>query len=193
MSPTAAPRLVSPGRLAELLADGDTVVLDVRTPGEFGAGAIDGSHLLPLDQLSDHLPALGAGMTQPVTLVCRSGQRAAVAYGLLMIGGAADVQVLEGGLRAWQEAGQPVTAAPGKRAWELERQVRLVAGGLVLSGILASLRLPKARLLSGAVGGGLTVAAISNTCAMGNALMKLPYNRVDAGRGRKAVQALTGR
>jgi hypothetical protein len=31
--------------------------------------------------------------------------------------------------------------------------------------------------VAGAVGGGLTFAALSNTCAMGMLLSKLPYNR----------------
>jgi hypothetical protein len=36
---------------------------------------------------------------------------------------------------------------------------------------------PKARLLAGAVGFGLTFSAITDTCAMGNLLSRLPYNR----------------
>jgi hypothetical protein len=31
--------------------------------------------------------------------------------------------------------------------------------------------------LAAAIGAGLTYAAVSNTCAMGTALSKLPYNR----------------
>lgn len=191
MTTTATPPLVTAGRLADLLASGDTAVLDVRTPGEYAAAAIQGSHHLPLDQLEEHAPALAGGLARPVTLVCRSGKRAQAAYDVLAGAGVTDVHVLEGGMRAWREAGQPVTTSPGKASWELERQVRLVAGGLVVSGILASLRFPRARFLSGAVGGGLTFAAVSNTCAMGNVLMKLPYNRVDGTAGRRAVQALT--
>jgi len=47
----------------------------------------------------------------------------------------------------------------------------------VLSGVLASTVAPRAKWVSGAVGAGLTFAALSNTCAMGMLLTKLPYNR----------------
>lgn len=186
---------ISPAELAGRLATGSTTVLDVRTPGEFASTAIDGSQHLPLDRLADHVEHLAGGLSSPVTLVCRSGQRATKAYEQLTAAGARDVTVLDGGLVAWQGAGQPVgSGAPsGSKRWELERQVRLVAGGLVLAGVVASLKWPKARFLSGGVGAGLTWAALSDTCAMGSALMRLPYNRGDAGAARRAVEALTGR
>ncbi len=186
------PAMISAPALAEQLAAGSTTVLDVRTPGEYAAAAIEGSHHLPLDQLPGHLDRLGSGLTGPVTLVCRSGQRAASAHEQLVSAGAKDLTVLDGGLTAWQAAGQPVRHDSSSGTWELERQVRLTAGSLVLGGVLASLRWPKARFLSGAVGGGLTFAALSNTCAMGCVLQKLPYNRTDRGHASRTVAALTG-
>ena len=65
----------------------------------------------------------------------------------------------------------------GAQAWELERQVRLVAGGIVLAGVLASIVAPKAKWVAGAIGAGLTGAALTDSCAMGMLLSKLPYNR----------------
>jgi len=64
-----------------------------------------------------------------------------------------------------------------RHRWDLERQVRLVAGSLVLGSILASIAKPAARFLAGAVGAGLVVAAMTNKCTMGMALAKLPINR----------------
>lgn len=193
MTSTTAPPTVTAPVLAGQLAAGTTTVLDVRTPGEYAAAAIDGSHHLPLDQLDGHLHVLGSSLAGPVTLVCRSGQRATQAYGQLSAAGATDLTVLDGGLTAWQAAGQPVRSTEGPGTWELERQVRLAAGALVLGGVLASLRWPKARFLSGAVGAGLTFAALSNTCTMSKVLLKLPYNRADTGQTRRTVAALTGR
>ncbi len=69
---------------------------------------------------------------------------------------------------------------------------RLAAGSLVLVGILASLRWPAGRLLPGAVGAGLTFAALSNTRAMSRVLLKLPYNRTGNADTEMAVAALTG-
>ena len=85
------------------------------------------------------------------------------------------VHVLTGGVTAWEAAGAPLTR--GAQAWELERQVRLVAGGIVLAGVLLSTVAPKAKWVAGAIGAGLTGAALTDSCAMGMLLSKLPYNR----------------
>lgn len=183
--------LVSPHDLSARLASGDVTVLDVRSPGEYASAFIGDSAHLPLDQLPEHSARLARGLNGPLALVCRSGQRAQQAADLLARDGARDLLVLDGGLTAWQAAGHPVRQGQGQ--WEPERQVRLVAGSLVLGGILASLRFPKARFLSGAVGAGLTYAAVSNTCAMGKALLKLPYNKTPAADTAAAVERLTGR
>jgi hypothetical protein len=47
----------------------------------------------------------------------------------------------------------------------------------VLSSVLGSIAIPKLKWLAAGIGGGLTFAAISNTCAMSTVLSKLPYNR----------------
>lgn len=67
------------------------------------------------------------------------------------------------------------------RRWALERQIRLVAGGIVLVSIVFSVWWPGARFVAGAIGLGLTVAAVTDTCLMGKLLMKLPYNRIKLG------------
>jgi hypothetical protein len=43
--------------------------------------------------------------------------------------------------------------------------------------VLASVVFPPAKWGAAAIGAGLTFAALSNTCAMGMLLAKLPYNR----------------
>ncbi|WP_324651773.1 DUF2892 domain-containing protein [Georgenia sp. H159] len=85
------------------------------------------------------------------------------------------MHLLDGGMQAWQASGGEVRR--GRQTWDLERQVRLVAGTVVLGSIVASVRVPGAKWLAAALGGGLTVASLTNTCAMGAALSKLPYNR----------------
>ena len=52
-----------------------------------------------------------------------------------------------------------------------------MAGGLVASGVAGSALAPRLKWLAGAVGTGLVVAAITDTCAMGAALSRLPWNR----------------
>ena len=74
--------------------------------------------------------------------------------------------------------GQGFAIDRGVQRWELERQVRLVAGSIVLSSVVGSVAVPRLKWLAAAIGAGLTYAAVSNTCAMGTALSKLPHNRV---------------
>lgn len=162
--------------LRELLESDDRPrLIDVRTPGEFETGHIPGSYNVPLDLLREHRAELRAHLDEQVVLVCRSGQRAGQASQALAGAGLPNLRVLHGGIGAWQAAGEPVAA--GRPRWDLERQVRLVAGSVVLGSVLASTAVPRAKWLAAAIGGGLTFAALSNTCAMGMALAKLPYNR----------------
>jgi rhodanese-related sulfurtransferase len=164
-------------------------LLDVRTPGEFAAARIPGSHNIPLGDLDAHTEALSGGTVTDLVLICQSGGRANLAAEKLQAAGHDRVSVLTGGIAAWEGSGGSVQG--GGSAWTIERQVRLVAGSLVLGGILASLKFPKAKFLSGAVGGGLTFAALSNTCLMGSLLAKLPHNRTGSADAAAAVAALT--
>jgi rhodanese-related sulfurtransferase len=150
-------------------------VLDVRTPAEFGTAHIPGSYNVPLDLLREHRDELRGHLEQDVVLVCRSGARAGQAETLLAAAGLPGLHVLDGGVTAWDKAGAPLRR--GTEKWDLERQVRLVAGGLVLTGIVASVVFPPAKWLSGAIGGGLVAAALTDSCLMGRLLSKLPYNR----------------
>ena len=65
----------------------------------------------------------------------------------------------------------------GRARWALERQVRLVAGTLVLAGLGLGLRFPAGRLRAAGIGAGLTVSAMTDTCTLGRLLAALPYNR----------------
>lgn len=62
----------------------------------------------------------------------------------------------------------------------MDRQVRFVAGTIALTGIGLSTVVPGAKWIAGFIGAGLTFSAVSNTCAMGTMLGKLPYNRSDS-------------
>jgi rhodanese-related sulfurtransferase len=168
-------RRIGAMRLESLLrTDGSVRLLDVRTAGEFEAGHISGAHNVPLDVLADHVRDV-ARTDVPVVLVCQSGARAAKAEEALAGAGMCNLQVLDGGMNAWMASGRPVEVV--KERWALERQVRLVAGSIVLGSVLASIRWPAARFVAGGIGAGLAFAALSNTCAMGMVLAKLPYNR----------------
>jgi rhodanese-related sulfurtransferase len=152
-------------------------LVDVRSPGEFETAHITGSYNVPLDVLDKHRPEIVQRLERDrdVVLVCRSGQRSTQAAELLREAGLTSGRVLEKGLIDWE--GQGYAVDRGAQRWELERQVRLVAGSIVLSSVVGSVAIPRLKWLAAAIGGGLTYAAVSNTCAMGTALSKLPYNR----------------
>jgi len=165
-------------------------VLDVRTPEEFETAHIAGAYNLPLDLLREHRDEIITHLDEDVVLVCRSGQRAVQAQETLRDAGLANVHILDGGITAWEAKGFAVNR--GTQRWDLERQVRLVAGSIVLTSILSSIAAPKLNWVAGAVGGGLTFAALSNICAMGMLLSKLPYNRGATCDAQTVVSQLVG-
>jgi len=158
-----------------IIEDPATRILDVRTGGEFDGVHIAGSFNVPLDTLGEHARDL-ADVEHPVVLVCKSGARAGQAHTALASAGKQRLHLLDGGLDAWVAGGGDVVRGTNE-TWAMDRQVRLVAGSISLVGILASTLFPKAKWVAGGVAAGLTFSAVSNTCAMGTMLGKLPYNQ----------------
>lgn len=192
---TTSPSAFGPSQLVDLQRTHPEVrIIDVRTPGEFAGGHIAGSYNVPLPDLGDHRAELTAAAAGPVVLVCQSGRRAGTAHERLAEVGLDEVRVLAGGINAWSAAGLALHRVEGATGWTIERQVRGIAGGIVLLATLASIARPEARYLAGAVGGGLLVAALTDTCAMGALLARMPWNR-DGGATcdmPMVVTALTG-
>jgi rhodanese-related sulfurtransferase len=188
---TTTPQAFGSHHLQEWLATGRRfTIIDVRSPAEFEACHIPGAYNVPLDTLGEHRAALRAHLDEPVVLVCRSGMRAAQAERSFAEVGMDSVHVLAGGMSAWERAGGAVRRGPQR--WDIERQVRLVAGALVLISVLGSLLFRPAKWFAAGVGGGLVVAALSNSCLMGNLLARLPYNRSAACNVDEVVAQLTG-
>ena len=121
-------------------------VLDVRTPGEFQTAHIAGAYNVPLDLLREHRAEIVKHLDDDVVLVCRSGRRAAQAEETLRTAGLNNVHILDGGITGWEAKGFPVNR--GAPRWDLERQVRLVAGSIVLASILGSVAAPKLKWLA---------------------------------------------
>ena len=84
---------------------------------------------------------------------------------------------VDGGTKAWAEAGLPVVR--GQKAISLERQVRIVAGSLVLIGIVLGFLVHQSLFgLAAFAGAGLLFAGITDTCGMGLLLARMPWNQV---------------
>ena len=94
---------------AELIADSNVVVLDVRTAAEFAEGHIQRAILIDQGQ-SDFVEKAKATLPTDKTIAvyCRSGRRSANAAGRLADVGYKCVN-LKGGIIAWQGANMPVT------------------------------------------------------------------------------------
>lgn len=176
MSPT-----ISIQELLELCHSGQKrEIVDVRSETEFAAGHIPGAKCIPLRQL----PLRHADLeSDDLVLVCEAGTRASLAQrNLNQHGGQACV--LDGGMRAWRQAGLPLVA-PLATNWSLERQVRLGAGALILIGIVLSAIVSKAWIILPAfVGAGLTFAGATDICMMGKLLVRMPWNQLRNNNGQ---------
>ena len=95
---------------AELIADSDVVILDVRKADEFAEGHIKGAVLIDQYQ-SDFLEQAKAKLPidKTIAVYCRSGRRSANAAGKLADIGYKCVN-LNGGIIAWKEAEMAVTS-----------------------------------------------------------------------------------
>lgn len=173
---------ISPKQLCDQIQAGrDIELIDVRTPTEYREVHVACARNVPLDQLDKaELRGGGPGMA-PVYVICRSGSRSQQGCERLVKAGLTNVISVEGGTVAWDQAGLPVVR--GKKAISLERQVRIVAGAMVLAGALLSIVNPWWVVLSGFVGAGLIFAGITDTCGMGMILARMPWNQVRGSQG----------
>lgn len=162
---------IAPARLAELAKSGGVTLLDVRTPAEFEEVHVEFARNVPLDRLDPKQ----IDSTGPVFVVCRSGSRGQKACEKLLAAGFPEVANVEGGTLACAEAGLPVVR--GRKTMSLERQVRIAAGSLVLVGVGLGFLHPAFFGLSGFVGAGLVFAGVTDTCAMGMLMARMPWNR----------------
>ncbi len=150
-------------------------LIDVREYPEYASGHIEGSTLVPLGDLS--VASRDWDRLERLTLICKSGRRAAQARDRLQAAGFSSLDVLDGGIDAWRASGKPLSQI-GRRPWSLERQVRAAAGFLVLITLALAYFLSHYFLFAtGFIGAGLLFAGVTDTCMMGSILGMCPWNR----------------
>lgn len=173
---------IGPAELRKLLDAGEPIeLIDVCTPVEFRAMHVAKARNIPLERLDAQsiIHARQPGARQPLFMICPSGTRGRSACEKLIRAGYEHVANVEGGTQACEDHGVPVVH--GKKAVSLERQVRIAAGSLVLTGVVLGVLVHSAFLgLAGFVGAGLIFAGITDTCGMGMLLARMPWNRVEA-------------
>lgn len=160
---------------AELHSTPDVAVIDIREYPEFAGGAIPGARRVPLASLGAEVPSWDRG--RMYVLVCKSSRRSEQAAQKLIAAGFSEVALLEGGTDAWIASGFRVHTAE-KRPWSLERQVRVVAGSMVVISALLGVALSRWFFSwTVFVGAGLVFAGVTDTCIMASLLGRMPWNR----------------
>ncbi|MBF0385463.1 MAG: MBL fold metallo-hydrolase [Candidatus Omnitrophica bacterium] len=169
-------KMVSPKEAVSLAQkDQRVALLDVRSALEFNQVHIKDAINVPIDSLSAKIIDLSKSGKEYIVL-CRTGNRSPMAADMLIQSGIHDVKVMHGGMTRWQKEGLPVIKGEG--GISLERQVRVIAGSLVLLGILFSWSIHWAFIfISLFVSCGLIFAGLTDNCLMGMLLMRLPYNK----------------
>ncbi|GIX19436.1 rhodanese-like domain-containing protein [Erythrobacter cryptus] len=98
---------LAPEALAARLAEGAVRLIDVRTDEEVAQGTIPGAEHIPLERFDPGALDLSDG--RAVVLYCRSGRRSQIAGEKLAAALGQPIEHLEGGILAWEAAGQPIT------------------------------------------------------------------------------------
>lgn len=165
--------LISAAELHDALQQQRVLLIDVREPNEYNNAHIPGALLCPLANVKELAPPCDT----PVVLYCESGRRSRMAYETLASRGFKNLKNLEGGIQRWKQGGYPITGAVSAPI-SLMRQVQIVAGSLILTGVILGFTLNSGFFfLAGLVGAGMLFAGLSGRCLMAQLLMRLPFNR----------------
>lgn len=153
-------------------------LIDVRTPTEFRSLRIEFAQNIPLDRLDPPglLAQRDGQADEPLYVVCLSGGRSKKACEKLVAAGFRNVINVAGGTQACAVAGLPVIRSGSH--WSLERQSRVVIGTLVVLGAALGYAVhPGFYGLSAFMGLGLIFAGLTDSCALGMLLARMPWNR----------------
>jgi rhodanese-related sulfurtransferase len=93
-------KTITVDELAEKLANGKPVLIDVREPNEFASGHVPGATNIPLGQLGARLGKLDPAAETLV--ICQSGHRSATAVSALKRAGFEHAYSVKGGTSAWR-------------------------------------------------------------------------------------------
>lgn len=104
---------IEPRSLGERLAWGDQslVVLDVRTPAEYGEGHVPGAINIPHTEVAARIAELSDARSKDIVVYCRSGNRSRQALDALGEAGFKRLFHLEGDYLRWSGESRPVIRA----------------------------------------------------------------------------------
>ncbi|WP_419902999.1 rhodanese-like domain-containing protein [Kiloniella sp.] len=166
---------ISPLDLVERLKNEDIFLVDIRNAQEYADECLKSSINIPIEELKDN--DFENIRNKVVVFYCRGGHRTAQATELLRKQPFKEIVILEGGLMAWK-AQRLATKKSTRAPMDIMRQVQIIAGSLVMLGVVLGVTVsPNYLFISGFVGGGLFLAGISGFCGMARFLRFMPWNK----------------
>ena len=157
-----------------LNSDSNVGFIDVRTIAEYNNEHIQGFENIPLDTLDKNSESLNKYTS--IVFLCGSGVRSKKACAKLANFNG-EIRNVEGGIESWKTARFDLIKAK-KQSMSIFRQVQIIAGSGVVIGILLSqFQNYNFIYLSLFFGAGLVFSGVTNTCAMGLLLAKMPWNK----------------
>jgi rhodanese-related sulfurtransferase len=167
---------IDPRAAQEILAGGPSAqLIDVRSPAEFEEVHAAQARNIPLERLAPEQFREVKEKSGKIFVICKSGMRGRKACEKLYAWGLENAANVIGGTDAWVKEGLPV--ARGRKMVSLERQVRMVAGALVLAGALLAYFVSIWFLaLPAFVGTGLIFSGITDWCGLALLLARMPWN-----------------
>jgi rhodanese-related sulfurtransferase len=89
-------------------AQADILLIDARSPEEYSEAHVPMAINVPVDCLATYFQEHADKLNSAIVTMCGSSGRGKKAAAKLIELGAPDVRVLDGGLKAWREAGLPI-------------------------------------------------------------------------------------
>lgn len=170
--------MIKPSDAAQMLSNGEAILIDVREPDEFRAEHIACAASMPLASLKESFGALNLSPQRKVIFQCLSGRRGEAACHLLeQAETGRAIYNLEGGINDWKEAGLPVVASGQTAKISLFRQVQIAVGILIAISIAAGFAGWSVGFgVAGIIGCMLVFAGVTGWCGMALLLSRMPWN-----------------
>ena len=99
---------LSVSEFSSKVAEAGIITLDVRTPGEFNEGHIEGAKLIDFQSGNFESEIATLDKTKTYAVYCRSGSRSGQAVKVMSDAGFSNIYNLDGGVIDWANAGLPL-------------------------------------------------------------------------------------